>query len=234
MAPSSSAPILIAGPTASGKSALIPFSGWLPRAMEGPTPSSAVFYGALSVHLGAFLMMRFSPLLALSPVLSAVVVVSGLGTAMFSTIVGRVQTDVKCGLVYASLTQVGLIFAEIGLGWDYIPLVHLIGHACFRTLQFLRAPSALLDHAALENAVGRSLHKSSGRLVRLLPVTWQMRLYAFALDRGSWDGWLIRLFVEPFLNAFTMFNSWERRWSDWLNGVTATPRTLTRTTEESP
>ncbi len=54
---------------AAGKSALVPFSGWLPRAMEGPTPSSAVFYGALSVHLGAFLLLRVSPLLDISSVL---------------------------------------------------------------------------------------------------------------------------------------------------------------------
>src|SRR5262249_6045676 len=59
---------------AAGKSALVPFSGWLPRAMEGPTPSSAVFYGALSVHLGAFLLLRVGPILETSPLLSAVVV----------------------------------------------------------------------------------------------------------------------------------------------------------------
>jgi len=70
---------------AAGKSALVPFSGWLPRAMEGPTPSSAVFYGALSVHLGAFLLLRISPLLDLSPGLSATVVVIGFVTAIFAT-----------------------------------------------------------------------------------------------------------------------------------------------------
>src|SRR6185436_17675360 len=97
---------------AAGKSALIPFSGWLPRAMEGPTPSSAIFYGALSVHLGAFLLMRFSPLFALSPLLQWLTVAAGLSTACFAALTGRVQTDVKCALTYASLTQVGLIVAE--------------------------------------------------------------------------------------------------------------------------
>src|SRR5690606_21367052 len=67
-----------------GKSALIPFSGWLPRAMEGPTPSSAVFYGALSVHLGAYLLLRVSPILDAAPGLSAAVVVLGLATAVYA------------------------------------------------------------------------------------------------------------------------------------------------------
>src|SRR5262249_54168051 len=73
---------------AAGKSALIPFSGWLPRAMEGPTPSSAVFYGALSVHLGAFLLLRASPLLDASPALAGAVVALGLATALYAYVAG--------------------------------------------------------------------------------------------------------------------------------------------------
>ena len=80
---------------AAGKSALAPFSGWLPRAMEGPTPSSAIFYGALSVHLGAFLLLRVSPLLDASPTLSGVVVGVGLLTALYAYLVGSVQTDIS-------------------------------------------------------------------------------------------------------------------------------------------
>ena len=128
---------------AAGKSALVPFSGWLPRAMEGPTPSSAVFYGALSVHLGAFLLLRVSPILDLSPWLCAAVVVAGLATAVFAAVAGRVQTDIKSALSFASLTQVGIIVAEIGLGLRYLALVHILGHGCLRTLQFLRAPTLL-------------------------------------------------------------------------------------------
>src|SRR4029079_18121205 len=79
---------------AAGKSALVPFSGWLPRAMEGPTPSSAVFYGALSVHLGAYLLLRLGPLLAASPVLAVFVVLLGLVTAVYAYVVGSVQTDI--------------------------------------------------------------------------------------------------------------------------------------------
>src|SRR5437588_148564 len=120
---------------AAGKSGLVPFSGWLPRAMEGPTPSSAVFYGALSVHLGAFLLLRVSPLLELSVPLCAMVVVLGLLTAVLAHLAGTVQTDIKSALSYASLTQVGIIVAEIGIGLRYIALIHLLGHACLRTLQ---------------------------------------------------------------------------------------------------
>jgi len=77
---------------AAGKSALVPFSGWLPRAMEGPTPSSAVFYGALSVHLGAFLLLRLSPLIAISMWLAIAIVALGLITAVFAYLAGSVQT----------------------------------------------------------------------------------------------------------------------------------------------
>src|SRR5581483_878676 len=75
---------------AAGKSALVPFSGWLPRAMEGPTPSSAVFYGALSVHLGAYLLLRVSPLLDRSLWLCGAVVALGLTTALFAYVAGSV------------------------------------------------------------------------------------------------------------------------------------------------
>ena len=77
---------------AAGKSALVPFSGWLPRAMEGPTPSSAVFYGALSVHLGAFLLLRVSPILDSSPLLAGIVVALGLTTARLR-LPGRQRPD---------------------------------------------------------------------------------------------------------------------------------------------
>src|SRR5581483_11706363 len=138
---------------AAGKSGLVPFSGWLPRAMEGPTPSSAIFYGALSVHLGSFLLLRVSPLLDSSLGLSAMVMMLGLVTAGLAYLVGRAQTDIKSALSYACLSQVGLIVAEIGLGFRYVALVHLLGHACLRTLQFLRAPTLLHDYHLREKAL---------------------------------------------------------------------------------
>ena len=204
---------------AAGKSALIPFSGWLPRAMEGPTPSSAVFYGALSVHLGAFLLLRVSPILELSSWLSAAVVALGLTSAIFAAITGRVQTDAKGALAYASLTQVGIITAEIGLGLRYIPLIHIIGHACLRTLQLLRAPSLLHDYHMLENAVGGHLHHDQGMLGRWFPERIRRSLYRVGFHRGQLDEALDRFLVRPFIGVFRWCDRMERRWTNFLTGT---------------
>jgi NAD(P)H-quinone oxidoreductase subunit 5 len=203
---------------AAGKSALVPFSGWLPRAMEGPTPSSAIFYGALSVHLGAYLLLRISPLLESSIALSAVVVAIGLTTAVFAAMTTRVQTDIKSALAFASLTQVGIIVAEIGCGLRYIPLIHIIGHACLRTLQLLRAPSLLHDYHALENAIGGHLHHRPTFWQRAIPVGTRAWLYRFALERGYLDSALDRWIVEPFQRTFQWCDAMERKWTDWLSG----------------
>jgi NAD(P)H-quinone oxidoreductase subunit 5 len=203
---------------AAGKSALLPFSGWLPRAMEGPTPSSAIFYGALSVHLGAFLLLRVSPVIELSLPLSVAVVLLGLASAVFGAIAARVQSDVKSALAFASLTQVGIITAEIGLGFRYVALVHIIGHACLRTLQLLRAPSLLQDYHALENAVGGRLHRPDQIGPPWLPPSIGRSVYRFALERGSLDAVLDAWIVRPFLAVFGWCDRQERRWSSLLAG----------------
>jgi NADH-quinone oxidoreductase subunit L len=205
---------------AAGKSALVPFSGWLPRAMEGPTPSSAVFYGALSVHLGAFLLLRVSPLLDLSLPLCIVIVILGLSTALYAYVVASVQTDIKSALSFASLSQVGIIVAEIGCGFRYLALFHLIGHACLRTLQFVRAPTLLHDYRTLENAIGNRLPRAGmvwwGLLRRSPKRDW---LYRFALDRGELDSILLTYVVSPFVRVFRWCDALERRWTDFLSGV---------------
>ncbi|HUQ71511.1 MAG TPA: proton-conducting transporter membrane subunit [Planctomycetaceae bacterium] len=203
---------------AAGKSALIPFSGWLPRAMEGPTPSSAIFYGALSVHLGTFLLLRVSPLLALSPGLLALIVGWGLLTAAFAALAARVQTDIKSALSFASLTQVGIIVAEIGLGLHWIALLHIIGHACIRTLQLLRAPMVLRDQRLLENAVGGRLGTAPPRRLAFLPQSAQLWFYRLGLERGYFDAVLSDYIVRPLLGMFRLFDAWERRWTDFLSG----------------
>lgn len=203
---------------AAGKSALVPFSGWLPRAMEGPTPSSAIFYGALSVHLGAFLLLRISPILELSGPLCALIVAVGLITAGFAAITARVQTDIKSALAFASLTQVGLITAEIGLGLRYIALIHIIGHACLRTLQLLRAPTLLHDYHTLENAIGGSLHQEPGFWHRILPPGLRAAVYRMGLERGFLDALLNEYIIRPFRLVFTFCDGLERRWGDLLSG----------------
>lgn len=206
---------------AAGKSALVPFSGWLPRAMEGPTPSSAIFYGALSVHLGAFLLLRISPILERSYILCGMVVALGLASALFGSMAARVQTDVKSALAFASLTQVGLITAEIGLGLRYIPLIHILGHACLRTLQLLRAPSLLRDYNALENAIGARLPQTLGNGSARLNTDSGIRAYRFALERGYLDTLLDTYLIRPFAALFRWCDGMERRWTDYLSGTTS-------------
>jgi len=206
---------------AAGKSALLPFSGWLPRAMEGPTSSSAIFYGALSVHLGAYLLLRISPILDLSMWLSGAVVVLGLTTALYATLASRVQPDIKNSLAFASMAQVGIIVAEIGFGLRYIALIHILGHAALRTLQLLRAPTLLHDYQVLENAIDGHLIHRAGILGRMIPARIQMWFYLFALERGYLDNLLNRFFVSPFLACFRLFDSLERVWTDWLSGSAA-------------
>jgi NAD(P)H-quinone oxidoreductase subunit 5 len=225
---------------AAGKSALVPFSGWLPRAMEGPTPSSAVFYGALSVHLGAFLLLRFSPLLELSPWMGVVVIALGGLTSAFATMAQRVQTDIKSALSFASLAQVGIIVVEIGIGlyppltfsffgaeWSinfrYIALFHILGHGCLRTLQFVRAPTILHDYRILENAIGS--HLSHGKPlggVKTAPTAWT-RFYRVAMERGYLDAFLMDYVARPFLAVLRMCDRAERRWTDFLAGTTPEP-----------
>jgi NADH-quinone oxidoreductase subunit L len=182
---------------AAGKSALLPFSGWLPRAMEGPTPSSAVYYGSLSIHAGCFLLLRAAPLLEQSPAARLMAGILGVTTALFSTLVTHVQSDVKSSLAYASLTQVGIIILEIALGLYTIAFLHLAGHASFRLLQFLSAPNVLHDLHGLEAAAGERL-VSEPRLESLIPAAFRRQVYLYALERGFLDAVIDRVVVEPF------------------------------------
>ncbi len=205
---------------AAGKSALIPFSGWLPRAMEGPTPSSAIFYGALSVHLGAFLLLRMGPLLEESLLLQTLVILLGLSTCVFAAMAARVQADVKSSLAFASLIQVSLIVTEIGFGLRYIPLIHIIGHASFRTLQLVRAPSLLKDYNSMINALGD--HHSISAEIGVAAPAREVRLYRFAFDRGNLDSILDECIVRPVTAAFLWSDRMERRWTAWLSGTGST------------
>jgi len=201
-----------------GKTAQLPFSGWLPQAMEGPTPSSAIFYGALSIHAGAYVLLRCGPLLDEAPVAGWALVVIGAATAVHASLVGRVQTDLKSVLAYASMTQAAVILVEIGLGWRVIPLVHVVGHAILRSLQILRSPSALHDRHELEAAIGG--HPDSGGCwpVDLLPAGWQRAIYRVALDRGYEDMLVGRFVVGPSVRLIEAAAAAERRWLAWLGG----------------
>jgi NAD(P)H-quinone oxidoreductase subunit 5 len=225
---------------AAGKSALVPFSGWLPRAMEGPTPSSAVFYGALSVHLGAFLLLRVSPMFDASLPLALAVIGAGLATAIFATLAEKAQSDIKSALSFAALCQVGIIVTEVGLsslimvtagslggqlggflakigfGLRYVALIHLLGHACLRTLQFVRAPTILLDVRSMENALGGKLSSPTALESAGRAQGFRIWLYRFALERGYLDAMLDRWVVAPFVRLFGWCDAAERRWTDFL------------------
>ncbi len=174
-----------------GKSAQVPLGGWLPRAMEGPTNSSAIFYGAISIHLGPYLLLRAAPILASAPIVAYAVVAVGALTAIHGAMVGNVQTDIKSSLAYASMTQVGLIFVEIGFGLRYFALAHIIGHATLRSLQILRSPSLLHDHHHLEQQLGGHAPPTGRVLERLIPRPVQAWLYRLSLERGYFDTLLV-------------------------------------------
>lgn len=185
---------------AAGKSGLVPFSGWLPRAMEGPTPSSAVYYGALSVHAGCYLLWRAGPVIRSSLFAQALVVAAGASTAALAALAARVQTNVKSALSYATLTQVGVIVVEIALGLQTLAFIHLLGNACIRLVQFLTAPNALLDLHGLEGISAQGRRRP--------------RLYAFALLEGGLDVALDRVVVQPFLALARR----GQRLDEWLAG----------------
>jgi NADH:ubiquinone oxidoreductase subunit 5 (subunit L)/multisubunit Na+/H+ antiporter MnhA subunit len=125
------------------KSAQFPFSYWLPRAMEGPTTSSAIFYGALSVHMGLFLLLRTYPLWEGSLGLRITIAVLGLVTALVASSIARVQSSIKTQIAYASITQIGIMFIEVAAGFHWLALIHFVSNASLRTYQLLISPSVV-------------------------------------------------------------------------------------------
>lgn len=111
------------------KSAQLPFSTWLPRAMEGPTTSSAIFYGSLSVHIGAFVLLRTYPFWSGELLIQLLIGGIGLLTSVVASSITRVQSSVKTQIAYSSITQIGLIFIEIAAGFHTLALVHFAGNA---------------------------------------------------------------------------------------------------------
>ncbi|MCW3092171.1 MAG: hypothetical protein JWP81_3240 [Ferruginibacter sp.] len=125
------------------KSAQFPFTSWLPRAMEGPTSSSAIFYGSLSVHIGVFLLLRTHPFWEEMLWAKIIIITIGGLTAIIATFIARVQPTVKTQIAYASAAQIGLMFIEVAVGWHWLVLVHFAGNAFLRTYQLLVSPSVL-------------------------------------------------------------------------------------------
>lgn len=192
-----------------GKSAQAPVSAYVLRAMEGPTPSSALFYGTLSIHAGVYLMIRVEPLLANAPIARGAAVAVGLTTAVTSSLSSRVRADAKGALALATSAQAGLMLAETGLGLTQLATWHLLAHGLLRLGQFLRAPSWLDDAHARRRALGGGAYRPAFHAERLLPAPIRDLLYAAALSRFGFDGVVERLFSRP-LAALAHFVSASR------------------------
>jgi len=126
-----------------GKSAQLPLATWLARAMEGPTPSSALIHAATMVTAGVYMIARSHDIYDRAPDALLVVASVGAATALFGGLVGLVQTDIKSLLAYSTTSQLGLMFLACGLGAYTVAIFHLAAHAVFKTLLFLTAPSIL-------------------------------------------------------------------------------------------
>ena len=182
--------ILIA---ASGKSAQFPFCFWLPRAMEGPTPSSAIFYGALSVHLGVFLLLRTTPIWSYHYLTRLSVFNIGLLTVIVASISEKTQSNIKGQIAYASITQVGFMFMELALGLESLVLLHFVGNAFLRCYQLLVSPSIVVHLLRVEGATDSDFYiRKSSRFQFLpaslrdtLPDVLQNTLYVFSLQEGN-------------------------------------------------
>jgi NADH-quinone oxidoreductase subunit L len=155
---------------AMGKSAQFLLHTWLPDAMEGPTPVSALIHAATMVTAGVFLVARMSPLFELAPDARNVVMVVGAITAFFAATVGLVQNDIKRVVAYSTCSQLGYMFVALGAGGYGIAIFHLFTHAFFKALLFLGAGSVI--HAM----GGEQDMRKMGGLVPHIRITWAMML----------------------------------------------------------
>jgi NADH-quinone oxidoreductase subunit L len=161
---------------AMGKSAQFLLHTWLPDAMEGPTPVSALIHAATMVTAGVFMVARMSPLFELAPTALAVVTVVGAITAFFAASVGLVQNDIKRVIAYSTCSQLGYMFVALGVGAYGVGIFHLFTHAFFKALLFLGAGSVI--HAVSDEQDMRRM----GGLRKHIPVTyWMMIIGTLAL-----------------------------------------------------
>ena len=126
-----------------GKSAQIPLYTWLPDAMAGPTPVSALIHAATMVTAGIYMIARSSILYNLAPLTMNIMIIIGLATAIFAAVIGLRQNDIKKVLAYSTVSQLGYMFLALGLGAYSTAVFHLTTHAFFKALLFLGAGSII-------------------------------------------------------------------------------------------
>ena len=206
---------------AAGKSAQIPLYVWLPDAMEGPTPVSALIHAATMVTAGVYMVSRSHVIFERAPMAMMVVAIVGTLTALFAATIGVTQTDIKKVLAYSTVSQLGYMFIACGVGAFSAGIFHLMTHAFFKGLLFLAAGSVI--HAVS----GEQDMRQMGGLRTKIPWTfWTMTAGTFAIAgippfagffskdeilwrayQASWVYWAIGLFTA-FLTSFYMFRLW--------------------------
>ncbi len=182
---------------AMGKSAQLGLHVWLPDAMEGPTPVSALIHAATMVTAGVFMVVRLSPLFEYSETALAVVTLVGASTAIFAATVACVQNDIKRVIAYSTCSQLGYMFFALGVSAYSAGMFHLITHAFFKSLLFLSAGSVI--HAMSDEQDMRKM----GGLFKLIPVT-----YVF-----MWIGSLALAGIWPFSGYFSKDIILEATWA---------------------
>ncbi|MBV8691963.1 MAG: NADH-quinone oxidoreductase subunit L [Actinobacteria bacterium] len=150
---------------ATGKSAQLPLYVWLPDAMEGPTPVSALIHAATMVTAGVFLMVRISPILHMTPGVLTVIAIVGAVTALFAATIACAQDDIKKVLAYSTISQLGYMFLAVGSGAYVAAIFHMVTHAFFKALLFLGAGSVI--HGLHEEQD----MKRMGALRKWMPIT---------------------------------------------------------------
>ncbi len=161
---------------AAGKSAQIPLYVWLPDAMAGPTPVSALIHAATMVTAGVYLVVRSSVIFTLAPVASLVVAIVGALTAIFAATIGLKQWDIKKVLAYSTVSQLGFMFAAVGMGAYAAGVFHLMTHAFFKACLFLGSGAVIhaMHHAlhVTHNPADAQDMRNMGGLKKYLPVTF--------------------------------------------------------------
>ena len=175
---------------AAGKSAQIPLYVWLPDAMAGPTPVSALIHAATMVTAGVYLVARSSVLFALAPVACIVVAGTGALTALFAATIGLAQYDIKKVLAYSTVSQLGYMFIGVGVGAYAAGVFHLMTHAFFKALLFMGSGAVI--HAMHEAYHHTHKHddaqdmRNMGGLRRYMPITWATMWIATLAIAGVW------------------------------------------------
>jgi NADH-quinone oxidoreductase subunit L len=170
---------------ATGKSAQIPLYVWLPDAMEGPTPVSALIHAATMVTAGVYMVARSAPLFQLTPATSTIIAVIGAGTAIFAASIALVQNDIKRVLAYSTVSQLGYMFLALGVGAYWVAIFHLFTHAFFKALLFLCSGSVI------HSLSGEQDMRNMGGLRSRIPITY----------RTMWVG-SVAIAGIPFLAGF--------------------------------